>query len=189
MKRVDRDGDRLRERRVGARRRGDEPRGEKRGDEAALLLAPRGDRLVRLGQIEKAEREPLADVRALPPAGERRQIMSRDAGDRHRRIGFWRPDPRAVALEREHPHARDIGPRHPVAEALGHGAEVLADHHALGALALERDMADEVVERIGEVGAFRRPRALGDEEQALKPHRVIDAQHAGMAHVGAVDRA
>ena len=49
-------------------------------------------------------------------------------------------------------------------------------------------MADEIVERIGEVGAFRRSRAFGNEEEALEAHRVVDAQHAGVAHIGAVDR-
>ena len=50
-------------------------------------------------------------------------------------------------------------------------------------------MADEIVERIGEVGAFRGTRAIGNKEEALEAHRVIDAQHAGVAHVGAVDGA
>ena len=59
----------------------------------------------------------------------------------------------------------------------------------LGALALERDVADEIVDRIGQVGAFRRAGALGNEKEALEAHRVIDAQHAGVTHVGAVDRA
>ena len=50
-------------------------------------------------------------------------------------------------------------------------------------------MADEIVKRIGEVRAFRRARAVGNKKEALQAHRVIDAQHAGVAHVGAVDSA
>ena len=50
-------------------------------------------------------------------------------------------------------------------------------------------MAEEIVERIGEVGAFRGTGALRDQEEALEPHRVIDAQHARVAHVGAIDGA
>ena len=42
----------------------------------------------------------------------------------------------------------------------------------------------EVVERIGEIGALGRPSALGDEELSLQPHRMVDAEHAGVAHVG-----
>jgi hypothetical protein len=61
--------------------------------------------------------------------------------------------------------------------------------HAAGALAFERDVADEVVERIGKIGALGGLRARGDQEQALQSHRVIDAQHPGVAHVGAVERA
>ena len=43
-----------------------------------------------------------------------------------------------------------------LAEAVGHGAEVLADHHALRALALQRDLADQVVDGIGDIGALGR---------------------------------
>ena len=143
------------------------PAASRARDKAALLLAPRSDLLARLGQRQESEREPLGDVGALPPAGERRQIVRRDAGDRHRRIVRRRQNSRAVALEPQHPHALDLGPRQPIAEALRHRAEVLADHHALGALAFERDVADEIVERIGEIGAFRRARAFGNEEEAL----------------------
>ena len=116
------------------------------------------------------------------------QIVGRDAGDRERRIVGGRQDLGALALEPQHPHPEDVGLRQPVAETLGHRAEVLADHHALGPLAFERDMADEVVERIGEIGAVGRLRAVGNEEQPLQAHRVVDAQHAGVAHVGAIER-
>ena len=71
-----------------------------------------------------------------------------------------------------------------LAEAVGHGAEVLADHHALVALALERDLADQFVDGIGDIGAVRGLGALGDHEQPRQAHRVVDAQHAGVAHVG-----
>ena len=56
------------------------------------------------------------------------------------------------------------------------------------ALALQRDLADQFVDGIGEIGAFGRLGAVGDDEQARQPHRVIDPQHAGVAHVGAVER-
>ena len=115
----------------------------------ALLLAPGRDLLARLGERQKADRKPLGDVGALPPAGERREIMRRDAGDRGRRIGRGRQELHALAFEPQHPHACDAGAGHPVTETLRHGAEVLANDHALGALAFERDMADEVVKRIG----------------------------------------
>ena len=41
---------------------------------------------------------------------------------------------------------------------------------------------------IGEIRALGGLGAVGDDEQPRQPHRVIDAQHAGMAHVGAVER-
>ena len=57
------------------------------------------------------------------------------------------------------------------------------------ATALERDVPEEVVERIGEIGPVGRRGALGDKKQALEAHRVVDAQHARVAHVGGVERA
>ena len=75
-----------------------------------------------------------------------------------------------------------------LAETLGHGAEVLADDHALAALALQRDLADQIVDGIGEIGALGGPGAGGDHEEARQAHRVIDPQQAGVAHVGAVER-
>ena len=187
--RVNRGGEGAGERGFLARRGGEKSRGEKRVEKPAFLLAPRGDRLVRLGQGQTTEHDLLADVGASPPAGESRQVMGRNAGYRHGRIAGWRAHPRAVALEPQHPHAVDIGAGEPVAEAVGDSAEVLADHHASSAFALEREAADEIVERIGEIGAFRRARAFRDEEEALEPHGVIDPQHAGVPHVGAQDRA
>ena len=50
-------------------------------------------------------------------------------------------------------------------------------------------MAEEIVDWIGEVGAVRRACAIGNKKQTLQAHRVIDAQHAGVAHIGAVDSA
>ena len=80
--RVDGGGDSVGKRRFFAGARADEAGGDKGGDEAALLLAPPGDLLAGPGQGQEAEREPLGDVGAAPPAGERRQIVGGDAGDR-----------------------------------------------------------------------------------------------------------
>ena len=182
-------GDQVVERRILGGRRPDQPGGEKGGDQAALLLEPRPDRLARRPQREMAERQLLGDVRALPPAGQGREVVGRHAGDRERRIGGRRQHFGALALEPQHPHPQDVRPRQPGAEPLRHRAEILADDHAPGPSALERDMADEVVERVGEIGAVRRPCALGNEEEPLKAHRMVDAQHAGVAHVGRIERA
>ena len=75
-----------------------------------------------------------------------------------------------------------------LAEALRHGAEVLADDRALRALALQRDEAEQVVDRIGEIGALGGFRARRNDEQARQAHRVVDAQHAGGTHVGGDQR-
>ena len=63
---------------------------------------------------------------------------------------------RAAPLEPQHAHAENVGAPQLLAEALRHGAEVLADDHALRALALQRDEAEQVVDRIGEIGALGR---------------------------------
>jgi len=74
-----------------------------------VVLAALRDLLARPGKCEKAERQPLGDVCALPPAGQRREIMRRDAGDRRRRIRGGRHELDAFALEPQHAHARDLG--------------------------------------------------------------------------------
>src|SRR5271165_1658579 len=69
------------ERRVLGGRRGHESGRDERGDERSLLLAPRRDRLARGRKGEEPERQAFGDVGPLPPAGERREIVRRDAGD------------------------------------------------------------------------------------------------------------
>ena len=62
----------------------------------------------------------------------------------------------AAPLEPQNARAEDVGAPELLAEALGHGAEILADDHALGALALERDVPEQIVDGIGEIGALGR---------------------------------
>ena len=56
--------------------------------------------------------------------------------------------------------------RERVAHLVGHGAEVLADHQALVAVAFQREQAQQVVERIAHVGAVPREQPARDPEQA-----------------------
>ncbi len=145
------------------------PGGDQRRDESALLVSPRGDGFASLGEGEQAEREPLGDVRALPPPCEGRQVMRRNAGDRQRRIARRRKELGAPSLEPQHPHAGDIFPRQPLAKAFRHRAEILADHHAFGALALKRDLTDQIVEWIGQIGSLCGLRSIGDEKEPRSP--------------------
>ena len=50
----------------------------------------------------------------------------------------------------------DPGSRQAVAKAGRHGAEVLADDDGAVAMRFQRDQAQQVVERIGEIGALGR---------------------------------
>ena len=64
-------------------------------------------------------------------------------------------------------------------------AQVLADDEAAAANALERGDAREIGERVVEIGACRGRRALRDHVEPLERHDMVDAQRAGVPHVGA----
>ena len=115
--------------------------------------------------------------------------MRRHASDGQRGVVGGAEEIGAAPLEPQHAHAQNVGARQRVAKAVGHSAEILADHHADAALALQGDMADEIVEGIGEIGPLGGLGPVGHDEQTRQAHRVIDAQHAGVAHVGAEQRA
>ena len=115
-------------------------------------------------RLTRPRAQALGDIGALPPAGQRRQIVRRGAGDRKDGIIGGSEEIEAAPLEPEHAHARHIGARELLAKTLGHGAEILADDHALAALALQRDLADQVVDGIGEIGALGGSGAVGDNE-------------------------
>ena len=78
-----------------------------------------------------------------------------------------------------------FGPRERSAHRVGHGAEVFADHHAMVALALERDDRHHLVQRVVNIGAIACGAALGHPEQAHQAHHMVNAQRARAAHVGA----
>ena len=80
---------------------------------------------------------------------------------------------------------KQAGAAHALLKAVRQGAEILADHHAAVAVALERDDPDQVVEGIRDIGALGRRTALGNPEQPHQPQHVVDAESAGTAHVRA----
>ena len=165
------------------------PRPARAATRARFSLRALADLLLRVVEADEPESEALGDVGAQPPARQRRQVMGRDAGDGQRGIVGRRQKIGAAPLEPQDAHAEDVGAGQRLAKAVGHGAEILAHHHAGAALALQRDMADEIVEGIGEIGALGGLRPVGHDEEARQAHRVIDAQHAGVTHVGAEQRA
>jgi len=126
------------------------------------------------------------EVASFPIACKRGQVVGRR---RHERLGrvFGRglEFPRGLPLEQQHTVGEDPDARERRTDLVGHGAEVLTDHHAAVALALERDDAEQVVERIVHVGAVAGLSSAGHPEQPREPHDVVDAKRPGVAHVGA----
>src|SRR5208282_4423554 len=86
-----------------------------------------------------------------------------------------------MALEAQHPHAIDAFVLQKVAVAPGRGAEILADNHGLVAPGFERDQAEQILMRQGDIGAFQSAASPRDQPQPAHAHDMIDAQAAGMA--------
>ena len=114
---------------------------------------------------------PQREVVAGPPARKRRQVVragrdQRLGGIRVRRLEVAR----RVALEDQHAVRQHgvLGQRR--AQLVGHGAEILADHEAAVAVALEREEPEQIVERIVDVGAVgRTPRPRGTQNRRARP--------------------
>ena len=70
------------------------------------------------------------DVLAPPPRGQHRQVVRRQAGQRHLRVSLARLEAVLVLLEHQDPVGQHVGPGHRLAEPLRDEAEVLADDHA-----------------------------------------------------------
>ena len=106
--------DGLRDRRVvralrsdGARRRA--ARGHDGGGEGFLVGLPLRPRVVCSGVVEQVERAHFLDVRTVPPALDRRQVMGRDARQRLGRVAFRRAKCRVVALEPQRLVGQHVG--------------------------------------------------------------------------------
>ena len=66
--------------------------------------------------------------------------------------------PVGVALEPQNAHAVNAGARKPIAKAGGHRAKILANDDGAVPVRFERSQPQQIVERIGEIGALARPR-------------------------------
>ena len=156
------------------------------GEQAAAILGAHGRGRLAAGIVEQAELTPQGDVAAVPPAGERWQVVRRDGDQRVARVRARQLElALRVALEIEQPVRQDSALEEVRAHFVGHRAEVLADHHAAVAMALEGDDREQLVRAVVDVGAVLRAPSRRDPEQAHQAHDVVDAQRAGVAHVGA----
>ncbi|CZV94286.1 Uncharacterised protein [Enterobacter cloacae] len=66
-----------------------------------------------------------------------------------------------------------------------HGTEIFADHHALMALAFQRQDRQQIVNRILNIRPVIGRLTVGDPPQAQHGHHVVDTQRAAVLHVGA----
>ena len=134
--------------------------------------------------FEFAECAPLGDIGADPPTGKGGQIVGRNAGHRLARIRRGGLERDAVALEPQDAITQNVGRRQPVAQAIRHGPKIFADYHAATSHAFLRQLAQQIVKRIGDIGTLGGPGAVGDPKQANQPHHMVDAERAGVTHIG-----
>ena len=87
---MDGGGERVGRRRGEVGRLGDQAVLGERVGERAFLVEALDDQAIGVLEVDHGEAQALGDVGARPPAGERRQIVGRDAGDRQGRIVLGR---------------------------------------------------------------------------------------------------
>ncbi len=109
--------------------------------------------------------------------------MGGNAGAGQRRIAFRSPEALSVTLEGQHPIAEHPGGLEGVAQALRHRPEILANHQAPGPHALQRELAQKVLQGKGDIGPSVPRSAVGDPELPGQAHHVVDPQGARVAHV------
>ncbi len=172
--------------RVGSALQALQPLGIERGHELHALGGPLVQLLpagLRAGQ--DAQPDAGVQVGAGPPALQRRQVVGSDGGQRVVRVRGGRLEAAAVALEVQQPVRQQREARQQRPGGVGHRAQVLADHHAAVALALQRDDGQQLLGRVVHVGAIGGGGAGRHAEDAREAHHVVDAQRARAAHAGA----
>jgi hypothetical protein len=124
----------------------------------AVLRAADHLLLVRGGLRVQRQLRGQLDVLAQPEAAQRRQVVRADHGQR---LGLPLRGPAEaavlVALEQQRLVRQQVALAHGLAHARRDVAQVLADHHALVALALQREHRQQVLQRVLDVGAALRP--------------------------------
>ncbi len=186
--RLHRDRELLGERCRGIGGPGDQSLGAQGVHQRRALARSLGPRALELARVEQPQGIARGEVGAVPPAGERRQVVRGPRHQRAPRIGRRRLECDAVALEEQQAVGEDLVRLELAAQLLGDGAQVLADHEAALAVALERHDAEQVGERVAHVRALARLAPGRNPPQAREPHHVVDAQRSRAQHVGAQRR-
>ena len=170
-------------RRLHARALGQQLFALQREQQVGAVLRPLQDLLFARRSIGiEPELRAQLDVLAEPEAAQRGQVVR---ADHRQRLGLPLRGPAKapvfLALEQQRLVRQQVALAHGLAHAGRYVAQVLADHHAFVAQALQRQHAHQVVERVLHVGAAVRP----GPEQAHERHHVVEPQCARMTHVGA----
>ena len=133
---------------------------------------------------DQTDRGAFHDIGAFPPAGQGRQVVGGDTGERVGRIGLGLAETKAFPFQQHDAVAQHSGIGQAGPQAVRDGSEVFADNQAFGAMALQCHLGEQVFQRIaGHQGwTIRRldlrRRKLEDhfvevvlrEEPALAPH-------------------
>jgi hypothetical protein len=126
------------------------------------------------------------EVDAFPEAGKRRQVM-RGGGHQGLLVELAGLLEAAVlaALEIEQAVGEHAHFREGAADLVRNRAQVFPDHQALVALAFQGQDAEQVVERIADIGAVLTGEARRHPVQPHHAHDMVDAQRPRVFHVGA----
>ncbi len=162
-----------------------QPLARERRDQRRARFAARGLLRRELGLAQEPERVARLEVLFLPPTGEGGQVVRRPGDQRAPRVARRRPEAGGVALEEEEAIREHFRLVKAPPQALGDGAQVLADHHAVVALAFEGDDAEHLLDRVADVRAVGGLHPVGHPVEAREPHHMVDAQRARARHVGA----
>ncbi len=139
------------------------------------------------------------DVVSGPPADDGRQVVRGGGGHRLGGPLLGRQEGgggvsldirtgilvRRLAFEPQHVDAHHPARGQCRVERLRHRAEVLADDDGALPPRFDRHQPQQVVQRIGQVGARRGRRTGWHQPHPRQPQHVVDAQPAGMGEVGA----
>ena len=77
---------------------------------------------------------------------------------------------------------------HRAVDGIGHGAKVLADQAALGAVRLDAEDREQLVGLVADIHAVLRLHARGDHEQAVEAHDMVEAEEVRVLQVVAQRR-
>src|SRR4030095_5799483 len=134
---------------------------------------------LRLGQGavggQYSETPPQQQIATIPEARQRRQIVRVGADEGATRVlARSAKDAPLRALEVEHAGGKQAPLRQQARQARRHGAEILTDDERAGALALQREDAEQILGREAHIGAACRARSGGNPVLPKQAEHMVD---------------